>query len=297
MDTFTEMSTKELNNSIEKAPLKVAIQGFPGAFHDIAAKYYFKEKEVTPVPGNTFDDMVALIINKKVDIGLMAIENTLAGSIMSNYYRLMENDLQATGEIYLRIKQNLMALPGQSIEDLTEVHSHPMAIAQCKKYFQKHPHIRLIETQDTALSAKRIKENGMREIGAIASSLAAQMYGLNIIAESIETNKKNYTRFLVLERKAESSIANNANKVSLCFSLNHQVGSLHKVLSKLSAHELNLTKIQSIPIVGKHWEYFFFIDFVCDGEIQWRQGIESLEPLVGDLKILGVYREGEHIEA
>jgi prephenate dehydratase len=226
----------------------------------------------------------------------MAIENTLAGGIMSNYYRLLENNLKATGEIYLRIKQNLMAMPGQRIEELKEVYSHPMAIAQCKKFFHPYQHIRLIEAEDTALSAKMIANSKMEKAGAIASSLAADMYGLEMIAESIETNKQNYTRFLVLEREDEQHINEAADKVSLCFSISHQVGSLHKVLSVMAAYELNLTKIQSIPIAGKQWEYFFFVDFICDGQVKWHQGIESLKPLVHDLKILGVYQQGKHIE-
>ncbi len=293
MDTLTKTS-----KTTGKTPkeVKVAIQGYPGAFHDIAARHFFKDMEVSAIPGHTFDDMVELVSNKTADLGLMAIENTLAGSIMSNYYRLLENHLQASGEIYLRIKQNLMALPDQQIEDIREVYSHPMAIAQCKKFFQQYPHIHLIETEDTALSAKKINEQKMEEAGAIASSLAADMYGLEIIAESIETNNMNYTRFLVLEREAECRIASGANKVSLCFSVSHKVGSLHKVLSVMAAYDLNMTKIQSIPIAGKQWEYFFFVDFICNGEMQWRQGIESLKPLVTDLKILGVYKEGEHIE-
>ncbi len=276
--------------------LKVAIQGYPGAFHDIASRHYFEEKNVEIVPGHSFDDLVDLIKNKTADLGLMAIENTLAGGIISNYYRLLENNLKATGEIYLRIKQNLMALPGQKIEELKEVYSHPMAIAQCKKFFQQHQHIRLIEAEDTALSAKMIAEGKMEKTGAIASSLAADMYSLNIIAQGIETNKQNYTRFLVLERENGQHINEAANKVSLCFSVSHQVGSLHKVLSVMAAYELNLTKIQSIPIAGKQWEYFFFVDFICDGQVKWHQGIESLKPLVHDLKILGVYQPGKHIE-
>jgi len=277
-------------------PPKVAIQGYPGAFHDIAARSFLKGKAISILPGRTFSDMVESVKCGDADIGLMAIENTLAGSIMGNYYLLLENNLKATGEIYLRIKQNLMALPGQKTEDLREVYSHPMAIAQCKKFFHQHQHIRLIETEDTALSARNIQEKNMANAGAIASSLAAQMYNLEIIAPSIETNKKNYTRFLVLERQDEFTIAAEANKVSLCFSVSHEVGSLHKVLSVMAAYELNLNKIQSIPIAGKKWEYFFFVDFTCNGEVQWKHGIESLKPLVADLKILGVYREGEHIE-
>ncbi|MEZ4957725.1 MAG: prephenate dehydratase domain-containing protein [Saprospiraceae bacterium] len=293
MDTLTEIPKKSTESEIA---LKVAIQGYPGAFHDIASRHYFEDKKIEIVPGHTFDDLVDLIKNKTADIGLMAIENTLAGGIMSNYYRLLENNLKATGEIYLRIKQNLMALPGQRIEELIEVYSHPMAIAQCKKFFHPYQHIRLIEAEDTALSAKMIANGKMEKAHAIASSLAADMYGLEMIAESIEMNKQNYTRFLVLEREDEQHISEAADKVSLCFSISHQVGSLHKVLSVMAAYELNLTKIQSIPIAGKQWEYFFFVDFICDGQVKWHQGIESLKPLVHDLKILGVYQQGKHIE-
>lgn len=294
MDTDTDLMNS--SSTATESCLKVAIQGYPGAFHDIASRQYFDQRVVSIIPGHTFDDLVADLLNHKADVGLMAIENTLAGGILSNYYRLLENDLKATGEIYLRIKQNLMVLPGQTIEDLTEVHSHHMAIAQCKKFFQQYPHIRLIAAEDTALSAKMVADKQLKHVGAIASSLAAEMYGLEIIGESIETNKQNYTRFLVLERNGEHHIPNNANKVSLCFSVSHTVGSLHKVLSIMSAYDLNLTKIQSIPIAGKQWEYFFFVDFICDGTVQWKQGIESLEPLVTDLKILGVYVQGKHIE-
>ena len=293
MDTLTETTDRK-----KEAPtvVKVAIQGYPGAFHDIASRQYFEEREIEIVPGHTFDDLVNLIKNQTADAGLMAIENTLAGSIMSNYYRLLENNLKATGEIYLRIKQNLMALPGQKIIDLKEVYSHPMAIAQCKIFFHQYPHIHLVEADDTALSAKMIADGKMSNTGAIASSLAAEMYGLEIIAPSIETNKQNHTRFLVLERENEFHINEDADKVSVCFSVSHQVGSLHKVLSVMAAYELNLTKIQSIPIAGKQWEYFFFVDFICDGQVQWQQGIGSLKPLVHDLKILGVYKQGKHIE-
>lgn len=288
--------TTTKNTLQTKKPLSVAIQGYPGAFHDIASRQYFEKHSVNIVPGDTFDDLVDLIKNKTVDVGLMAIENTLAGSIVSNYYRLLENNLKATGEIYLRIKQNLMVLPNVKIEEINEVYSHPMAIAQCKQFFKKHPHIRLIEAKDTALSAKIVADKKMGNTGAIASSLAADMYGLEIIGESIETNKYNYTRFLVLEREEESKIPKGADKVSLCFSVSHEVGSLHKVLSVMAAYGLNLTKIQSIPIAGKKWEYFFFVDFTCEGKMQWEQGIESLRPLVLELKVLGVYNQGKHIE-
>ena len=163
MDTLTEINKKDSETADAGVALKIAIQGYPGAFHDIAARHFFKERKLDIVPGDTFDDLVDAIQEKDADLGLMAIENTLAGSIMSNYYRLLENGLEAIGEIYLRIRQNLMTLPGQKIEDLKEVYSHPMAIAQCKKFFHQYPHIHLVEAEDTALSAKWIQEkkNGL----------------------------------------------------------------------------------------------------------------------------------------
>lgn len=278
--------------SIAPAKLRVAIQGIAGAFHDIAARQFFGHDAVELVPAHTFEEIVSLVECNGADTGLMAIENTLAGSIMNNYRLLYHADLKATGEVYLRIRQNLMALPGQSIEDLTEVYSHPMAIAQCDVWFRQYPHIRLIEAEDTALSARMIREGQLAHAGAIASDLAASMYGLKILAESIETNKKNYTRFLVLERPAVSATRTGADKVSICFAVAHEVGSLHRVLSVMAAYNLNLTKIQSTPITGKPWEYFFFVDFVCAGQMDWKQAIEAIRPLTADLKVLGIYPQG-----
>jgi prephenate dehydratase len=226
----------------------------------------------------------------------MAIENSVAGSIMGNYRLLHKSELQATGEVYLRIKQNLMALPGTRISELKEVHSHPMAIAQCEVFFRQHPHIRLIESEDTALSAKWIAENNLANTGAIASKLASSIYGLELLAESIETNHRNYTRFLVLENRSEFSSSPNIDKVSICFSLAHRIGSLHKLLSVLAAYELNLTKIQSTPMLGKEWEYFFFVDFLADSEVPWQHAIEALRPLTHQLKVLGAYCQGKHHE-
>ncbi len=288
--TITENS--EAPASIEPARLRVAIQGVAGAFHDIAARQFFGHDRVEIIPAHTFEELVFLVENNGADTGLMAIENTLAGSIMNNYRLLYHAGLQATGEVYLRIHQNLMALPGQSVEDLTEVYSHPMAIAQCEVWFRQYPHIRLIEAEDTALSARMIREGQLSHAGAIASDLAASMYGLEILAGSIETNKKNYTRFLVLERQQEAAARTGTNKVSICFAVSHEVGSLHRVLSVMAAYELNLTKIQSTPIMGKPWEYFFFVDFVCAGQMDWKQAVEAIRPLTADLKVLGAYPQG-----
>lgn len=273
-------------------PRKVAIQGVAGAFHEIAARQFYSQEQIEILPAHTFEELVQLIENQTADTGLMAIENTLAGSIMGNYHLLLRSNLLVTGEVHLRIQQNLMALPGQSIHDIREVYSHPMAIAQCEAWFRQYPHIRLIEAEDTALSARMIREGSMPAAGAIASELAASMYGLDILAPGIETNKLNYTRFLVLERSQETVTPAAADKVSVCFTLPHEVGSLHRVLSVMAAYELNLTKIQSSPIAGSPWEYFFFLDFICAGRVDWQQAIEALRPLTANLKVLGAYPQG-----
>ncbi|MBI5917567.1 MAG: prephenate dehydratase [Bacteroidetes bacterium] len=293
-----ETTNEASEASVCEAParLRVAIQGFPGAFHDIAARQFFGAGRVEVVPAHTFRQLVEQVESGAADTGLMAIENTIAGSIIGNYRLLTASNLRATGEVYLRIRQNLMALPGQRIEGLREVHSHPIAIAQCDEFFAQHPHIRLVETEDTALSASLIAEQQMAGTGAIASSLAASLYGLELLAESIETNKQNFTRFLVLERGEDVKQMAEADKVSLCFSLSHEVGSLHRVLSALSAHGANLTKIQSVPITGRPWEYFFFVDFVTEEGSHWQQAVEALRPLTSSLEVLGAYPQGQFFE-
>lgn len=276
------------------AAVNVCIQGYEGAFHELAARRCFEEFEVNPVPADTFDELVKKVETGEVEIGIMAIENTLGGSLNLNYNLLNESRLSVVGEVYLRIVQNLMALPGQKIEDLKEVWSHPMAIAQCRKFFRQYPHIRLIETNDTALSARHIHERGLTGVGAIASELAAELYELEILEPSIETNKKNHTRFLLLRREEEVVEPGFINKVSLCFSTDHEVGSLYKVLAVLAAYNVNLTKIQSRPIVGEPWEYLFFVDFVIEGKVGWKQAIEAIKPLTQYLKVLGAYQRGRH---
>jgi prephenate dehydratase len=285
----TELITKT------KPTVNVAIQGYAGAFHDIAARFCFNDNEVEVVPANTFESLIEqLETNHSIDAALMAIENTLYGSLMHNYKLLNDSNLTITGEVFLRIKQNLMVLPGTKMEDLTEVHSHPVAIDQCRKFFLNHPHIRLVETVDTALSAKNILEKDLKTTGAIASTLAADIYGMEIIAESIETHHKNHTRFFVLKRKTAFETDEKANKVSISFSTTHEVGSLHSVLALMAAYNLNLTKIQSRPIIGKPWEYMFFVDFVLGGKISFEQGIEAIKPITQNLKVLGFYPMGQH---
>lgn len=290
------MTQEIISEKKTETALSVAIQGYPGAFHEIASRLYFSEEELDIVPAHTFDDLVRMVDNSETDTALMAIENSLEGSLMYNHRLLHDGNFSIVGEIYLRIKQNLMTLPGKKIEDLTEVRSHPMAIAQCREFFRKHPHIRLVETVDTALSAKQIEDENLETVGAIASTLAANLYNLEIIAPAIETNKLNYTRFLVLRRNEGLEAVENINKVSVSFAVSHDVGSLQKILTIMAAYNMNLTKIQSTPIVGKQWEYRFFVDFMLGEHLDWQQSIDALKPLTTDLKVLGAYQKGEHFE-
>ncbi len=275
------------------SPVRIGIQGYAGAFHEIAARRFFGNQAISIVPSDTFAGMIQGIEKgESSDVGLMAIENTLAGSLMANYRLLLQSEVVITGEVFLRIEQNLMVLPGTRIEDLQEVHSHPVAIAQCRKFFAQYPHIQLVEAIDTALSARDIRDNQSRQVGAIASSLAADMYGLDILAPGIETNKHTHTRFLVLERNTVLT-PTNANKVSLSFTVDHTIGSLYKVLAVLAAYNVNLTKIQSAPIIGKPWEYLFFVDFVVDGDVSWKQALEAIRPITHELHLLGAYAQGK----
>jgi prephenate dehydratase len=273
---------------------RVAIQGYAGAFHELAARRFFTDKPLEVVPAHTFADVVAAVeAGEAADAGLMAIENTLAGSLMANYQLLLESDLMITGEVFLRIEQNLLTLPGVKLEELEEVHSHPVAIAQCRRFFNDYPHIQLVEKVDTALSAREVREHGWRHIGAIASDLAADLYELEVLAAGIETNKKNHTRFLVLEKRDLNELVKDADKVSVSYAVDHTVGSLYKVLAVLAAYNVNLTKIQSAPIIGHPWEYRFFVDFEVRGNLSWAQAIEAIRPITRDLRVLGAYRAGE----
>lgn len=275
--------------------LRIAIQGGYGAFHEIAARQYFETDQIEIVPGRTFKDVFKTLKERKSDFGIMAIENSVAGSILPNYTLIMESGKKIIGEIFLRIKQNLVVLPGQDLREIREVYSHPMAILQCQVFFEKHPGIRLIESADTALSAKEIREKELIGIGAIASDLAAEKYNLEIIAAGIETNKVNYTRFLILSDNGNIEEDSGNNKVSLFFSLSHKIGSLSKILSILSYYEMNLTKIQSMPIIGKEWDYHFYVDMLFEEGGLYRQALDAIRPFTGQLGILGEYKKGRKI--
>ncbi len=275
---------------------KIAIQGGYGAFHEIAAMHFFGDDHTEILPRDTFRGLMKSLKKRQADYGIMAIENSLAGSILPNYNLIRDSDMKITGEIYLRIRQNLVALPGQKTEELTEVFSHPMAILQCQHFFDMYPQIKLIESIDTALSAREIREKGLMKTGAIASTLAAKKYELEILAESIETNKMNYTRFLILQENNGIQFENNKiNKSSVYFALAHKTGSLSKILSILSYYDQNLTKIQSMPIMGKEWEYQFYADLMFDDYDWYRKSLEAIRPFTSVLGILGEYEKGKSI--
>jgi prephenate dehydratase len=271
---------------------RIAIQGVRGAFHEIAARQFFGDS-IEVVPALSFPILFDKSADPaQTDAAILAIENSIAGSILGNYKLLENSDLVVVGEVYLRIQQNLLALPGVALEQLREVHSHPMALAQCSEFFKKHPRIRLVESEDTAESAARIVRHRAIHIGAIASTLAADMYGLNILAPAIETVPENFTRFLAVRRRSEARQIPHADKASVCFSAGHQPGSLAQILTLLATEGANLTKIQSAPLLGQPWEYRFFVDFTALPD-RIPVVLQLLEKKTTNLQVLGVYQEGE----
>jgi len=271
---------------------KIAIQGFAGSFHELATRNYFLEAELELIYCDSFDQIFELISKEKDCLGLIAIENTVAGSILPNYKLLQEYNCKIIGETYLHIVQHLMALPGQQLSDINEIWSHPMALRQCNNFLKKHPNIRSVETEDTAKSAEVIKTKNLSGIAAIAGEMAASINGLNIIKEGVETNKKNFTRFLVISPELNGDIEN-SNKASICFTLDHETGSLAKVLVFLSENDLNLTKIQSNPIVGQEWEYFFYVDLMFEEHKEFLRTMTVLNDIAKQLVVLGVYSAGK----
>jgi prephenate dehydratase len=270
----------------------VAIQGIPGSFHDEAAHKFFRP-DYRPVACDTFRDLFKAMKHGQANFAVMAIENTVAGTILPNYELLRDSNASVVGEVYLAIRQNLLALQGQELKDLREVHSHPMAIQQCHAYFEKHPHIRLVETVDTAASAKWIAVEGLKGVGAIAGKRAADQYGLSVVAAGIETDKRNFTRFLVVTPHKElNGVPGPPDKASLAFHVPHARGSLAKVLAILADYGCNLTKIQSLPIIGREWEYYMHIDLEFDLHEHFLYAMEAILPHVHELKILGEYARG-----
>ncbi len=269
---------------------KIAIQGFEGSFHQVAAQQFFADVEV--IYCSTFREVVKIAADKKEsDGGVMAIENSIAGSILPNYNLLQKSNLKIIGEVFLLIKQNLLVNPGIKLEDIREVHSHPMALLQCIDYLEKH-NWKLIETEDTALSAKHIHQHRSKHIAAIASRLAADLFQLKVLAPNIHTLKNNYTRFLVLQHADKADQIANADKASLMFNTDHSKGSLAKVLTKIAEGNINLSKLQSMPIPGSDWKYSFHADLEFETLKQFDNVIENIKPFTEDLKVYGIYKNG-----
>ena len=278
----------------ENAAMRIAIQGYEGSFHQVAARQFFGKK-VAVLPCATFRDVVKMASGKKEsEGGVMAIENSIAGSILPNYNLLQKSNLRVTGEVYLHIRQNLLVNPGVRIEDIREVHSHTMALQQCYDFLDKHKW-KLVETDDTALSAKHIQQHKSKHIAAIASKLAAELFELEIIAPNIHTLKNNYTRFLVVQRDDLAQPVMDADKASVNFHTDHSRGSLAKVLSKIADGGINLSKLQSFPIPGSDFQYSFHADMEFDSVGQFEKVIETIRPLTAELKVYGIYKNGKHV--
>uniref|UniRef100_UPI0040292E74 prephenate dehydratase n=1 Tax=Prevotella sp. TaxID=59823 RepID=UPI0040292E74 len=273
---------------------RIAIQGRVGSFHDIAAHEYFEGEQIQLICCDTFEQVFENIKRDPTVIGLVAIENTIAGSLLHNYELLRDSGATIVGEHRLHITHSICCLPEDDWTTVSEVHSHPVALMQCRQWLSNHPDLKAVEADDTAGSAEYIKNNNCLGWAAICHAHAAKLYGLKVLEDHIEDNKHNFTRFLVIcaPQKADFLRPVNAvNKASLVFSLPHSEGSLSKVLTILSFYDINLTKIQSLPIIGKEWEYLFYVDVTFDDLVRYRQAVDAITPLTRNIKIIGEYIE------
>ncbi|MBE6333177.1 MAG: prephenate dehydratase [Bacteroidales bacterium] len=281
------------------AKLRVAIQGQEGCYHEWAARQYFEGQDLEIVCCKSFQSEFEEMAADPSVLGIMAIENTIAGNLLQNHELLRKSQRQVVGEHRLHISHVLCALPGTTLADVIEVNSHPIALAQCEVFLQNTlPNAKVVEMADTAGSAKIIKERNLVGHAAICSEYAANLYGMDILARGIETNKRNFTRFLILQDKfmTPSLVSRSeVNKASLAFCVRHQQGSLSKVLTILSFYDMNLTKIQSMPIIGREWEYRFFVDLTFDDYVEYRKALDAVMPFATDFQILGEYREKTEI--
>ncbi|PRX43735.1 prephenate dehydratase [Salegentibacter salegens] len=267
----------------------IAIQGVQGSFHHLVAQEYYHQ-EVKVLECMSFAELTKSLLKGEANEGVMAIENSIAGSILPNYALIDENNLKVVGEHYIPIDMNFMAMPGQKIENIKKVYSHPMALLQCKEFFKKHPHIKLIEDADTAEVARRISEKGSTKVAAVASKAAARLFGLEILAESIHTKKSNATRFLIISTKKKEPNGDKIDKASLKFELESKRGSLVSVLNILRDFDLDMTKIQSMPIIEFPWKYSFFIDVTFEDYAEFQKAMDILEVMTERLTILGTYK-------
>lgn len=270
----------------------VAIQGVKGSFHHIVSQNYFSE-DMYILECLSFDRAVESLINEETDAVVMAIENSIAGSIIPNYALIDNENLHIVGEQYLDIQHNLMALPNQSLNDIKEVYSHPMALLQCKEFFKNHPHIKLVEDKDTAEVAERIQKHQIRGIAAIASTLAAELFELEILAPSIQTIKHNETRFVIVKRENHEIPESEINKASIKFDVDHKRGSLAALLNVMSDCKLNLTKIQSLPKIETPWKYAFFVDVTFESYDDFKKAKSIINIMAHNFKVLGEYKNAK----
>jgi prephenate dehydratase len=276
---------------------KVTIQGYEGSFHQVAARHFYG-KNVEVITCDTFREVVKIGADKKLSDGaVMAIENSIAGSILPNYNLIHKTKLQVIGEVYLSISQNLLTNPGVKLADIKEVHSHPMAILQCLDYLEKY-NWKLVETDDTALSAKHVQQRKSKQVAAIASKLAAQLYDLNVLTPDIHTLKNNITRFLVMSPQVGKSVlkVEGANKASIYFQTDHSKGILSKVLAKIAQGNVNLSKLQSMPIPGSNFKYGFYADLEFEQLKHIEKVLEEVKVLTNSLKIFGLYKKGKVVK-
>lgn len=268
-----------------------------GCYHDAAAHLFFEGEDVTTIPCESFPVMFDTLASDASLLGIMAVENTIAGPLLQNHELLRQSNMRIIGELKLRISHVLCALPGQSIDQLTEVNSHPMALMQCEQYLRRHPNLKVVEHFDTAGSAEEIARKGLVGHAAVCGEYAADLYGLHILERSIETNKRNFTRFLILaDPLVAAEIGPNEadiNKASIVFTLPHTQGALSKALTIFSFYDINLSKIQSTPIIGREWEYRFYVDLTFDSLLRFHQAIDAVRPLIRDLSIIGEYTEAK----
>lgn len=275
---------------------RISIQGYEGSFHEVAAIEFFSET-VSIIPCDTFREVTRIAADPaQSEGGLMAIENSIAGSILPNYALLRKSGLTIAGEIYLQINQQLMANPGVDLEAVTEVRSHPMALLQCMDYLEKYPGWKLVETEDTALSAKHIHQHQNRHVAVIASRRAAELYSLQVLEKNIQSNKNNYTRFLYLRPGNVMDHPEGSNKASINFHTDHSRGSLAKVLMRIAEGNINLSKLQSLPIPGAEWEYSFLADMEFDAPQQLESVLENIKPVTQALTVLGIYQKGRTVK-
>ncbi len=273
---------------------KVIVQGFPGCFHEEAAHKYFGQLPLEIVPARTFSDLAHTLVHQPDDhIAIIAIENSIAGSLLQNYRIIRENHLRVIGEVYLRIEHHMMALAGQSIDDIYEVHSHPMALNQCLDFLRNYPQIRLVEKEDTALSAKVIRDENVKGVAAIASKTAAGIYDMNILAEGIETSKINYTRFFITQDSTQPLVLADFDKASIYLRVPHRKGSLVKVLQSISDHNINVSKLQSYPVLGEVNTYYFHLDLEFDDLDDYENCIDDLQEITDMIEIIGLYCRDE----